>query len=95
MVCSSNSDEANALATKSKKKTEPALPAPADFDDLHSTLEKIARQLDAVDLSESKSRSAPKEKPKRVPGRFKGALVVGSGFFEPLTDDELKEFAGE
>lgn len=32
---------------------------------------------------------------KRVPGRFKGQIEVGPEFFEPLTDEEIREFMGE
>jgi hypothetical protein len=32
---------------------------------------------------------------KRVPGRFKGQLEVGPEFFEPMTDEEIREFMGE
>ncbi|KVK56107.1 hypothetical protein BCY90_01260 [Agrobacterium deltaense] len=95
MVFSSNSDEANALATKSKKKTDMTPPPPVVFTELEAHLERLSRQLDAVGLSESKSGSVPHEKRRRVPGRFKGVLVVGPEFFEPLTEDELKEFATE
>jgi hypothetical protein len=31
----------------------------------------------------------------RVPGRFKGQLVIGPEFFEPMTEEELREFGGE
>jgi hypothetical protein len=31
----------------------------------------------------------------RVPGRFKGQLVIGPEFFEPMTEEELREFWGE
>ena len=32
---------------------------------------------------------------KRVPGRYKGQLEVGPEFFEPLTDEEIRELMGE
>lgn len=83
------------MATKSKKKTDTSPPPSVAFTELEAHLERLSRQLDAVGLSESKSRSVPHEKRRRVPGRFKGVLVVGPEFFEPLTEDELKEFATE
>jgi hypothetical protein len=39
------------------------------------------------------SASQPKEA--RTPGRFKGRLVVGPEFFEPLSDEELRELTAE
>jgi hypothetical protein len=86
-----NSDEASALATKSKKKIDPASPPLPDFDLLEARLKQLA------ELAEIRLNPAPikAEKRRRTPGRFKGTLVVGPQFFEPLTEDELDEFATE
>ncbi len=32
---------------------------------------------------------------KRKPGRLKGRLIVDPAFFEPLSDEEVKELTGE
>jgi hypothetical protein len=32
---------------------------------------------------------------KKKPGRLKGKLEIGPEFFEPLSDDEIKELTGE
>jgi hypothetical protein len=50
-----------------------------------------------AELAEIRLNPAPikAEKRRRIPGRFKGTLVVGPQFFEPLTEDELDEFATE
>ncbi len=31
----------------------------------------------------------------RQPGRFKGRLIVGQEFFEPLSDDEIRDLIAE
>lgn len=79
------------MASKSKKTSDAArLEA---FDALDETLERLSKELsELADITPPKT---ARMKPKRAPGRFKGSLVVGPQFFEPLTEDELKEFAAE
>lgn len=79
------------MATKPKKLASPKTPEIAE--PVEAVLERLTRQLDAR-LSEFKSITpvTGRHKQKRTPGRFKGALAVGPEFFEPLTDDELKDF---
>jgi hypothetical protein len=55
--------------------------------------------VDIVDLLDraaalQKAEAETVAKP-RVPGRFKGQLVIGPEFFEPMTEEELREFWGE
>ncbi len=35
---------------------------------------------------------APVNKPKRQPGGFAGQIVIHDSFFDPMTEDELREF---
>ncbi len=37
----------------------------------------------------------PSPKTPRVPGRFKGRMTVGPEFFQPLSEEELKELTAE
>ncbi|KJF68703.1 hypothetical protein [Rhizobium nepotum] len=87
-----NSDEAGALATKSKKKIDPTASPVPDFDLLEARLKRLAEELSEIKLKPEEIKA---EKPRRTPGRFKGALVVGPRFFEPLTEEEFDEFATE
>jgi hypothetical protein len=81
------------LATKQKKLGQKA---PQNAEPTQAKLERLARELNARLLELKANTSAiERDKPKRTPGRFKGALAVGPEFFEPLTEDELKEFTAE
>ncbi len=54
-------------------------------------------ELDAL-ISRAQSREdvARQERArKKRPGRLKGKLEIGPEFFEPMTEDEIKEFMGE
>jgi hypothetical protein len=88
----------HALAAKSKKKTDMVPPAPPVLTEaeteLEAVIERLSRELEAMNISGSGVRVVSKMR-RRVPGRYKDVLVVGPEFFEPLTDDELKEFAPE
>ncbi|WP_143239981.1 hypothetical protein [Agrobacterium sp. DSM 25558] len=81
------------MASKSKKNTDAARLQTSDS--LKEKLERLAKEIGALTAADTNSPTTSAAKPRRVPGRFKGALVVGPQFFEPLTDDELKEFAAE
>lgn len=35
---------------------------------------------------------APAQVPKRIPGRLKGKIHVPDSFFDPMTDEELREW---
>jgi len=49
----------------------------------------IARSGDPV------AKLVPVRKPlPRVPGRWKGKIVIHDSFFEPLSDEELREWEG-
>ena len=39
--------------------------------------------------------STPRGPSERVPGRLKGKVALGEGFFDPLPDDELALWNGE
>lgn len=65
---------------------------------------KIARlaeagKFDMIELLDKavalQEREVATQSKKRVPGRFKGKLEIGPEFFEPLTDEEIKELTGE
>ncbi|MDZ7925828.1 MAG: hypothetical protein U5L46_01260 [Agrobacterium sp.] len=77
------------MATKSKKKTDQARSPLPDLDILEAQLKRLAATLSEI---KAKPYQIKAEKPRRVPGRFKGVLVVGPRFFEPLSEDELDEF---
>lgn len=93
MIFVQDIDEANFVASKSKKNGAAA--RLQTFDSLEEKLERLAKELSDLAATDTNSPAAIAAKPKRVPGRFKGTLVVGPQFFDPLTDDELKEFAAE
>jgi hypothetical protein len=46
----------------------------------------------AIGALHSKQVQSPDHRLERVPGRFKGKLVVDSEFFDPLSEAELGEF---
>lgn len=49
-----------------------------------------------IERAQSREEVARQERAKKKrPGRFKGKLEVGPEFFEPMTEDEIKEFMGE
>lgn len=79
------------MASKSKKNMDAA--RLGGFDALDETLERLSKELS--ELADINPPKIARTKPKRAPGRFKGALVVVPQFFEPLTEDELKEFAAQ
>ncbi|WP_288430086.1 hypothetical protein [uncultured Agrobacterium sp.] len=63
---------------------------------LEAALVLLAQQLESLGSVAGQNPSIVKnEKRKRTPGRFKGALAVGPEFFEPLSEDELREFEAE
>lgn len=49
-------------------------------------------RLQAVDTA---PRLPNKERPKRIPGRWKGRLGVPDNLFEPMSEEELKLWYGE
>ncbi|WP_454849001.1 hypothetical protein [Rhizobium binxianense] len=55
------------------------------------------RELDAfLEHAYSTEDAARRERAKKKkPGRYKGKLEIGPEFFEPLSDDEIKELTGE
>lgn len=79
------------MATKPKKLA--SAKAPEIAEPVEAMLERLTQQIE-VRLSEFKSTTpvTSRRKLERTPGRFKGALAVGPEFFEPFTDDELKDF---
>ncbi|WCJ63502.1 hypothetical protein [Agrobacterium tumefaciens] len=83
------------MAAKSKKKTDMVPPALPVFSELEATLERLSRELDAISHSQGAVRVVSPTGGRRTPGRYKGVLVVGPEFFEPLTENELKEFVPE
>jgi hypothetical protein len=58
-----------------------------------------AAGADVIDLLDraialQKSEAQTLKRP-RVPGQFKGRLFIGPEFFEPLSDEEIRELMGE
>lgn len=92
MMVAFKNDRADALANKQKKLTH----SPTSLEELNQTIDGLERRIQSLlgggDADFSLSKNEP---PQRRPGRFKGKLVVGAEFFDPLTDEELKEFSPE
>lgn len=82
------------MAAKSKKKTD-VVPPDLPVSELGAELERLSRELDAIVHSQSAVRVVSHTIRRRAPGRYKDVLVVGPEFFEPLTEDELKELVPE
>jgi hypothetical protein len=81
------------LATKAKDNRHSETEQSLDL--LRDELSQLGQDLQALFEREVKTAAKPAFKQNRTPGRFKGRLVVGKQFFEPLTDDELKAFSAE
>jgi len=82
------------LAAKSRKNTEITLPSQPVLTELEVAIEKLSRELETMATLGNSGHVASKNSA-RLPGRYKGALVVGPEFFEPLTDEDLKAFGPE